>query len=406
MQTEKLYYNDAYIKEFDARVLNCVSAGRCFHIELDRTAFYPEGGGQPADQGIFITGGAEERVFDVHEKDGSILHYCDTYIEPGTAVHGVIDWERRLDHMQQHSGEHIVSGFICRSFSCSNVGFHMGDETVTIDFDADFSWEEAERIEETANRYIREDHPVGIYTLRDGRLLEAEADADQELRQELLNYRSKKEIPGDIRLTAFRGADVCACCGTHVQRSGEIGLVKLISMQKFHNGVRLELVCGKRAFDYLKKNAEQNQAVGKMLSAKYDCTADVVSKLKNDIAELKLGMAKLESRYFELLADKYRGAKDVLVICEAMSPDSTRRLCVTLSEVSDGLTAVFAGEDGKYNYAISESSGCDAGAFSAFIRSMNSGLNGRGGGRGSFAQGSVMSSEKEINSFFAAVQFA
>ncbi len=234
METEKLYYADPFLTEFDARVLACEAEKGGYAVVLDRTAFYPEGGGQPYDTGVL--GGAE--VLDVHERAGVITHKCASPLPVGAAVHGKIDRARRFDHMQQHSGEHICSGLICARYGCDNVGFHMGAESVTIDFNADIPWEELLEIEAAANRYIYEDHAIDIQLHRG-----AELDA--------IDYRSKKPLEGDVRIVTFPGADCCACCGTHVVRSGQVGIVKFLSVQKFREGVRIELLCGGRAYRYL-----------------------------------------------------------------------------------------------------------------------------------------------------------
>ena len=231
METEKLYYADPFLTEFDARVLACEAEKGGYAVVLDRTAFYPEGGGQPYDTGVL--GGVE--VSEVHEKAGVVTHKCAAPLPVGETVHGKLDWARRFDHMQQHSGEHICSGLICARYGCDNVGFHMGAESVTIDFNADIPWEELLEIEAAANRYIYEDHAIDIQLHRG-----AELDA--------IDYRSKKPLEGDVRIVTFPGADCCACCGTHVMRSGQVGIVKFLSVQKFREGVRIELLCGGRAY--------------------------------------------------------------------------------------------------------------------------------------------------------------
>ena len=225
METEKLYYADPFLTEFDAKVLACEAEKGGYAVVLDRTAFYPEGGGQPYDTGVL--GGAE--VLDVHEKAGVITHKCASPLPVGAAVHGKIDRAQRFDHMQQHSGEHICSGLICARYGCDNVGFHMGAESVTIDFNADIPWEELLEIEAAANRYIYEDHAIDIQFHRGAEL-------------EAIDYRSKKPLEGDVRIVTFPGADCCACCGTHVMRSGQVGIVKFLSVQKFREGVRIELL--------------------------------------------------------------------------------------------------------------------------------------------------------------------
>ena len=209
MKTEKLYYADAFISEFPATVLSCEPGKSGWQVVLDCTAFYPEGGGQPADHGTL----GAVHVTDVHEKDGVIFHTCDWPVETGALVTGRIDWPRRFDHMQQHSGEHILSGILCADYHCDNVGFHMGADTVTIDYNADISWEQALAAERKANEIIWADREADI-----------SFPGPEEL--EALNYRSKKELTGSVRIVTFPEADCCACCGTHVLRAGQVGLVR------------------------------------------------------------------------------------------------------------------------------------------------------------------------------------
>ena len=193
MQTRKLYYEDPFQKGFASTVVSCEETKGGYAVVLEETAFYPEGGGQPCDVGTL----GSANVLDVREKDGIIVHLCDRPLAAGASVSGKIDWARRFDNMQQHSGEHICSGLICARFHCDNVGFHMGADTVTIDFNADISWEALLEIEQTANLYIYEDHPIDIQFHRGAEL-------------DKIDYRSKKPLEGDVRIVAFPGADCCA----------------------------------------------------------------------------------------------------------------------------------------------------------------------------------------------------
>lgn len=379
METEKLYYSDAYLTEFEATVLACEETKKGFLVTLDRTAFYPEGGGQPADHGT-LNGVA---VTDVHEKGGVVLHTCSASLEVGAEVHGEIDWQRRFDHMQQHSGEHIVSGMLCEAFRCDNVGFHMGADVVTIDYNAEMTWEDVLAIEAKANQYIWEDHHF-VVTYPTAEELET------------LEYRSKKELTGQVRITSFPGADTCACCGTHVDQSGEVGLVKFLSCQKFRSGVRLELLCGRRALDYLSRHWEQNHAIGQALSVKGDRTYAAVQRLQAELAETKLRAAALEEESFRRTAEEYAGKGDVLLIVPSLPGDGVRRLCDAVSQRCDGRCAVFSGENGSYKYALIHT-GHD---IRQLVKDMNAALNGRGGGRDGFAQGSAQATEEQIRAFF------
>ena len=380
METRKLYYEDPFQKGFATTVVSCDAVKGGYAVVLAETAFYPEGGGQPYDTGVL----GEANVLEVHEKGGVITHLCDKPFEVGKSVSGKIDWARRFDHMQQHSGEHICSGLICERFHCDNVGFHMGADVVTIDFNADISWDELMEIEQLANLYIYEDHPIDIQFYRGAELDKVE-------------YRSKKPLEGDVRIVSFPGADCCACCGTHVLRSGQVGLVKFLSVQKFREGVRIELLCGKRALEYLSKTWEQAKAIGQRLSVKPVDSEAAVERLEGELANLKLRCAQLEESVFESMAKEQAGKGNVLLFQPAMRPDSVRRLMDAVSKTCGGLAAVFAGEDGHYAYALGRADGQD---ISPLVKAMNTVLHGRGGGRNGFAQGSVEVERSAIESFF------
>ena len=380
METEKLYYQDPYQTTFTARVLTCEpSKGGCL-VTLDRTAFYPEGGGQPADHGVL--GGVT--VTDVHEKDGVIFHTCSGPVEIGAAVEGSIDWTRRFDHMQQHSGEHILSGLLCSLYDCSNVGFHLGADTVTIDYDRDLTWEQVLEAERQANESIWRDTPAEITF-----------PAPDALAQ--LDYRSKKELTGQVRIVTFPGADCCACCGTHVRRAGEVGLIKVLSCQKFREGVRLEILCGQRAYRYLSRIYEQDHAVARLLSVKPQDAFAAVERQNAELTAAKLRMTELEDRLFALRAQSLAGCGDVLLLEPPMRPDGARKLADTAARAAGGLAAVFAGERDSYVYALVHAGGAD---ISPLVKRLNSALSGRGGGRNGFAQGSVQADRSAILDFF------
>lgn len=380
MSTEKLYYQDSFLHSFSAKVLSCEPQGKSWSVVLDRTAFYPEGGGQPADHGVL----GPARVLDVHEKNDVIFHTTDRPVEIGP-VSGEIDWARRFDHMQQHSGEHICSGMICQQYQCDNVGFHLGADFVTIDFNASISWEDLLKIEARANEYIYENHPVSIQFHQGPEL-------------EKLSYRSKKALDGEVRIVSFPGADCCACCGTHVASSGQVGLIKVLSCQKFRSGVRIEMLCGRRALEYLSNTWAQNRLVAQTLSAKPEATYNAVVKLQHQLAETNFRAARLEEAAFAALAKEYAGKGDVLLFQPPMPPDSVRRLADTVAKNCGGLAAVFAGEDGRlYHYALVRA---DGETIAPLVKEMNTVLHGKGGGRNGFAQGSVEARQEETEAFF------
>lgn len=380
METEKLYYQDPYLTAFTARVLTCEPSKTGYLVTLDRTAFYPEGGGQPADHGTL--GGVA--VTDVHEKDGVIFHTCGAPVEIGTEVEGSIDWPRRFDHMQQHSGEHILSGLLCALYDCSNVGFHLGADTVTIDYDRELTWELVLETEKQANETIWKNTPAEI-TFPTPEALAS------------LDYRSKKELTGQVRIVSFPGADCCACCGTHVARAGEVGLIKVLSCQKFREGVRLEILCGQRAYRYLSQVYEQDHAVAQLLSVKPRDTLAAVERQSAELAAAKQRMTELEDRLFSLRAQALAGRGDVLLVEPPMRPDGARKLADAVAKSAGGLAAVFAGEGTSHVYALVHAGGND---IPPLVKRLNSALSGRGGGRNGFAQGSVQADAAAIQDFF------
>ena len=384
METQKLYYQDPYLREFPATVLSCESAGEAWKVVLDQTAFYPEGGGQPADHGVLKTAGGEIAVTDVHEKNGAVVHTCAAPAEPGTVVTGVLDWARRFDHMQQHSGEHILSGILCRLYDCDNVGFHLGAEAVTIDYNADITWEQALEAERLANEAIWADRETEIFY-----------PSPQELAA--LDYRSKKELTGQVRIVEFPEADRCACCGTHVERAGQAGLIKVLSCQKFREGVRMEILCGARALRYLSSVYGQARAVGQRLSVKPLEIQGAVERLEEELSAAKERMADLEQTAFAALAAEQAGRGDVVLFQSPMRPDSLRRLADAVGKSCGGLAAVFSGEGAKWSYALVRG---DGGDIAPLVKELNETLHGRGGGRNGFAQGSVQTGRGEIEAFF------
>ncbi len=377
--TRKLYYDDVFCTQFCATVLRCTPKDGNFAVTLDATAFYPEGGGQPADHGAL--GGA--RVLDVHEKDGEIVHTATAPLRVGELVQGDVDGPRRFDHMQQHTGEHILSGIVREQFGYENVGFHIGEREVTVDFSGPFTSAEVEELERAVNWVVWQNLPVRVSWPDAGKLAQ-------------LSYRSKKELSGPVRIVTIEGTDVCACCGTHAPRTGQVGYVKIVSAQSYKGGTRLSLLCGKRAFaDYCAK-FEQNRAVSVLLSAKPDETAQAVGRLLHENEALHAEKAALENRLFALRAQALAGTRNVLVFEESLSPDSLRRLCMALCAVCPGVSAAFSGSDAAgWRYAVG-----GAGDVRALCKKMNEALCGRGGGK-DLQQGAAVCTRAQIEAFFA-----
>lgn len=381
METEKLFYQDAYLKETTAKVLECRKGKHGYEIVLNRTCFYPEGGGQPGDRGT-LNG---IPVTDTHEKDGMVLHYTDSPLEPGTEVTAVIDWARRFDLTQQHSGEHMVSGVVHRIYGYDNVGFHMGADMVTIDFSGELTEQQLREVETEVNQRIWLDDAVKCWY-----------PSPEELKE--IPYRSKKELTGKVRVVEFPGADICACCGTHVAHTGEIGLVKIVSVEKFHSGVRVEMLSGGRALRYLTAVQDQNRQVSQLLSAKVMETAKAVKNLADEAERLRQQVYAMENAQFAAKAEQLRGQGNVLVKMDGLSADGVRRAAIAIQETCGGRAAVFSGdEENGYKYAVGEPDG----NLRDWVKELNGALQGRGGGKPGFVQGSVAAKWDEIVAFMS-----
>ena len=379
METVRLYYQDAHLQEFSAQVVSCEQEKARWAVVLDQTAFYPEGGGQPGDTGT-LDG---VRVLDTHARGEAVVHCCDAPIAVGSTVRGTIDWARRLDYMQQHSGEHIVSGIIHRRFGYENVGFHMGADIVTIDFSGMLTMDDVREIEREANEAVWANLPI-VVSWVDG---EEKANAV---------YRSKKPIDGVLRLVSIPAIDVCACCGTHVFSTGEIGLIKIFTCQKFHDGVRLEMLCGRKAYDHVNSILAQNKRISALLSAKPQQTAQAAERMLDELSQVKYRAGALELRLIAQAAEELTGRGDSLLFMD-LSADGLRQMADAGMRACGGMCAVFTGSDETgWRYAI----GHAGGDLRAFSRRMNDALRGRGGGKPEFVQGSVQASRAEIEAFW------
>ena len=378
--TEKLFYEDAFLQEFTAVVIGCEKGKNGWGVVLDRTAFYPEGGGQPADHGAL--GGAA--VSDVRERDGVICHTCSQALEVGSEVGGRIDFDRRFDFMQQHSGEHIVSGILCGRFQCDNVGFHIGHELVTIDFNAELTPEDVQEVERLANQYIWEDRPVLV-----------SCPTPEELQK--IPYRSKKALTGQVRIVEFPGADLCACCGTHVNTAGQVGLVKLLSWVKFRSGLRIELVCGGRALEYLSKITAQNGQISQLLSAKPLETALAAERLLAENAALKVRVSQMEDAHFDALARQAAGVGNAVYVESGLSPHALRRLADKLAQTcGESCACASPKPEGGCHYVLA----CREGDVRPLAQALNQALEGRGGGKPSFVQGGISAGPDAFLAFF------
>ncbi len=376
---DTLYYKDNYLKEFNTKVINCIEKDNKILVELENTAFYPEGGGQPADIGM-IDG---VKVVDVQEKDNKIYHEVEEKIEIEKNVNCKIDFEKRFSNMQHHTAEHIVSGIICKKYNTVNVGFHMGKDFVTMDFNIDLSKKQLEEIENIANEAV----------FKNIEIIEKIVTEEEALQ---IEYRSKKRISGNIRLIEIPGYDLCACCGIHVKRTGEIGIIKLLSAEKYKSGIRIYMICGKKALKNYGAEYDELSKLSVLLSAKHNEIYNSVVALKNEIKELKIKNSKLKNKIFENEAQQIEKQDINIIFKEDLDLNEIKSFCQLINEKSNKIAAVFSKDKQMYKYMIMSENYNTTEISKAF----NENLNGRGGGKPNMVQGQVAGTEEQIRKIF------
>ncbi len=380
MQTRKLYYEDSHLDRFTAQVLSCEQDGQNYRVILDATAFYPEGGGQGADTGTL----GDVRVQFTREEGETVVHICDGALMTGSTVEGQIDYAARFLRMQQHSGEHIVSGIINRRFGYHNTGFHMGADCITIDFDGVISPEVLPEIEAEANRAVWQNLPIRCWY-----------PSQEQLPQ--VNYRTKRALPWPVRIVEIPGFDCCACCGTHVAATGEIGLIKLFSAVHFRGGTRMEMACGKRALEILNSAYQQNKLVSQAFSAQITETGAAAQRMNDLAAAQKYRIIGLEKRIFAGIAEAFAGTGDVLLFEADLDGTALRELTDAVAGTCGGRAAVFSGSDESgYGFCLAQ----PGGDLRHLCKEMTASLSGRGGGKPGFQQGRVQAGKAEIEAFF------
>lgn len=398
--TKKLFYEDSFRKSFEASVTGCGERDGKFWIELDETVFFPEGGGQSSDTGTLVvtansgevpaaadgSAGGRISVSDVREKNGHIYHVADAPIPAGARVYGEINWDERFSKMQQHSGEHIVSGIVHSTYGYNNVGFHLAKDYVTLDFDGPLTKEQLREIEYRANQAAVSNVPIEVsYPAK-----EALAEMD---------YRSKIEIEGQVRIVTIPGYDVCACCAPHVNKTGEIGIIKFVNMQNYKGGVRITMQCGFRALlDYNKKEAGV-QAISNTLSVKEDEVFAAVEHLKEEIYRLNCEKENVFRELLSYKAEKIVPAGEMPVVFESGLDGSQMREYVNLLLQKEIAGCVLFNGDGTedcadYKYVIaSKTKEKDARVIAKYL---NETCSGRGGGKPDMVQGAVKAKREKI----------
>lgn len=381
--TEKLFYKDSHQKEFTATVLACEEKiskkgeKLGYRIVLDRTAFFPEGGGQFGDRGWL--NGAE--VLDTHEKAGVIYHETREAIEPGIVVQGKLDFQERFARMQQHTGEHMVSGIVHRLFGYDNVGFHLGTDVTTLDFNGELTEEQVRQTEDIANQAVFENIPVQVLY-----------PSKEELRE--LDYRSKIEIEGQVRIVSIPGVDMCACCAPHTSTTGEVGLIKLLACDRHRGGCRVTMVSGVRALSDYRRKQKSVTEVSVALSAPPEGIGEAVLHLKEQQGKLKEHLNRMQAVYLQQkLAEIGPEDKNVCIFEEEMDNIAVRNFVNDAMERCEGICGAFVGndEDG-YRYIL----GSRTVDLRAFCREMNSRFRGKGGGKPEMVQGSLYGKKDDI----------
>lgn len=378
MKTVKLYEIDAYQKDFEATVLSCEVDKRGFRSVISQTAFFPEGGGQPADTGTL----SDVPVLDVQIENGEIYHYTNAPLETGAKISGEINFSRRFNFMQNHTAEHIVSGLVHRKFGFDNIGFHLNENEVTFDFNGFFTDEQLSDLELEANRRVWQNLKVTSFYPDEGEL-------------DNISYRAKNGIEGAIRLVEIENTDICACCAPHVKSTGEIGMIKFLSTEKQHGGTRIFMKCGGFALkDYAKKNTDI-KVICEILSAKTEDVYAAVQALSLRLENQKLFCKTLNAQLLEYKIKCFDVSKPA-IFCENCDIKDLQML-------ADGLHKAYGG----VRTAL-----CENGSGTAFVmcgdenlvrkefENLTAAFSVKGGGRGEIRQGSIVAQPEIVKEYF------
>ena len=377
--TRKLYYEDAYIKDFVAEVISVEPCDRGYDVVLDKTAFFPEEGGQSADTGKI----GDANVIHVYERDGVVHHITDKAPSIGEKT-CVINFDDRFVKMQCHTAEHILCGIIHRLFGLDNVGFHLGDDEVVFDVNGVLDREQLDMVEELANEAVFANWPIEtIFPTAD------------ELSN--INYRAKLDITEGVRLVKIGNVDTCACCAPHVSSTGEIGLIKILDFMKHRGGTRIWMVAGRRALIDYRARYENIKAISGMLSTPQLETADTLKSYMAENDSMRASLKQARLRIAELEAEKIEPTDGSAVF---YLPDFSIPELIAFSNVANKrigkLTVALSGTEGDYKYVISSNTT----DLRRVAKEINTALGGRGGGRAEMIQGSFSATLDEIKNYF------
>ncbi len=382
--TDRLFDRDSYIKEFSCKVTDLYSEDDTLYIETDRTAFFPEGGGQTSDIGKLGIANVE----NVQNIGGKIYHFVENseenveFFTIGKEITGEICWKKRFSDMQQHSGEHIFSGIVHSLYGYDNVGFHLGSEVVTLDFNGVLTKEDVCKVELLVNKAVWDNLDVKVFF-----------PTDEELA--LIPYRSKKEIDGQVRLVEFPGVDICACCAPHVKKTGEIGIIEVVAFEKYKSGTRVSILCGERALKDIRHKLDENHSVSVLMSAKEKETAQAVERIKKEKESLDYEIVGLKREILSLKLDSIKADKRIIIFDSSLEGKMLQDFALSLMERAEDFVCCFSGEKGQYRYCM-VSDKIDP---LPYAKALNEKFSGRGGGRGGIVQGSLKGDEEEIRKF-------
>ncbi len=379
--TEKLYDKDAYISSFCAKVVECSENKDGYRIVLDKTAFFPEGGGQKSDTGKI----GNVNIYDVREENGRIYHFADGALCIGEEYECTLDFEARFRKMQNHSGEHIVSGLIHSLFGFDNVGFHLGSQDVTMDYNGILTRDDILKIEYFANKACSENLDIiACYPMAD------------ELKN--MQYRSKLSLSENVRIVEIPGYDRCACCAPHVKKTGEIGFIKLLDFIKYKGGVRIHMKCGFDALDDYNEKYRNVSETAQRLSVKQSEVSEAVKRLEGELSDKKRECAELMKKLILSKLEAKPPCEGNLIIFEDGLDADTQRAAANFGKGRcSGIFGIFSGDDkGGYRYILASENV----KLVSFVKE-NIKLTGGGGGSDEMMQGMYKCTRAEIEKAFS-----